>query len=51
MGELVGTVRANVSDALRDLQAEGNQELGVAEAEELLLGWLYSFLTAEQQKI
>ena len=29
--------------------SEGMQELGVTEVEELLLDWLYSFLTAEEQ--
>ena len=29
--------------------SEGIQELGVTEVEELLLVWLYSFLTAEEQ--
>ena len=29
--------------------SEGIQELGVTEVEELLLDWLYSFFTAEEQ--
>ena len=29
--------------------SEGIQELGVTEVEELLLDWLYSFLTADEQ--
>ena len=49
MGELVAALRADDSDAFRGLLAEGMQELGVAEVEELLLDWLYSFLTAEEQ--
>ena len=49
MGELVAAVRANDSDAFRDLLSEGIEELGVKEVEELLLDWLYSFLTAEEQ--
>ena len=49
MGELVAALRANDSDAFKDLLSEGIQELGVTEVEELLLDWLYSFLTAEEQ--
>ena len=49
MGELVAALRANDSDAFRDLLSEGMQELGVTEVEELLLDWLYSFLTLEEQ--
>lgn len=49
MGELVAALRANDSDAFRGLLAEGMQALGVTEVEELLLDWLYSFLTAEEQ--
>ena len=49
MGELVAAPRANDPDAFRDLLSEGMQELGVTEVEELLLHWLYSFLTAEDQ--
>ena len=49
MGELVAALRANEPDAFRGLQAEGVQELGATEVEELLLDWLHSFLTAEEQ--
>ena len=49
MGELVAALRANEPDAFRGLLSEGIQELGRAEVEELLLDWLYSFLTAEEQ--
>ena len=49
MGELVTAVRASDSDGFRDLLSEGIEELGVKEVEELLLDWLYSFLTAEEQ--
>ena len=49
MGELIYALRANDSDAFRSLLAEGMQELGVTEVEELLLDWLYSFLTVEEQ--
>ena len=30
--------------------SEGIQELGLTEVEELLLDWLYSFLTAQEQE-
>ena len=49
MGELVAALRANDPNAFRGLLAEGVQELGATEVEELLLVWLYSFLTAEEQ--
>ena len=49
MGELVAALRTNDSDTFRGLLSEGMQELGVTEVEELLLDWLYSFLTAEEQ--
>ena len=49
MGELVAALRANSSDAFRGLLSEGIQELGMTEVEELLLDWLYSFLTPEEQ--
>ena len=49
MVELVSPLRANDSDAFSGLLSEGIQELGVTEVEELLLDWLYSFLTAEEQ--
>ena len=49
MGELVAALRVNDPVAFRGLLTEGIQELGVTEVEELLLDWLYSFLTAEEQ--
>ena len=49
MGELVAALRANDSDAFRGLLSEGIQELGATEVEDLLLDWLYSFLTTEEQ--
>ena len=49
MGELVAALRAKDPDAFRGLLSEGLQELGVTEVEELLLDWLYSFLTREEQ--
>ena len=48
-GELVAALRANDPDAFRGLLFEGIQELGMSEMEELLLEWLYSLLTAEEQ--
>ena len=49
MGELVAALRANDSGSFRGLLSEGIQELGVTEVEELLLDWLNSFLTPEEQ--
>jgi len=49
MGELVAAVRANDSDGFSGLLSEGIVELRVTEVEELLLDWIYSFLTAEEQ--
>ena len=49
MGELVAALRANDPDVFRSLLSEGMQELGVTVVEELLLDWLYSFLTVEEQ--
>ena len=49
LGELVAALRGNEPEAFRGLLTEGIQELGVKEVEELLLDWLYSFLTAEEQ--
>ena len=49
MGELLAALRANDSNAFRDLLSEGIEALGVNEVEELLLDWPYSFLTAEEQ--
>ena len=49
MGELIYTLRANDSDAFRGLLSGGVQDLGEPVVEELLLDWLYSFLTVEEQ--
>ena len=49
MGELVAALRASDPDGFRGLPSEGIQELEVTEVEKLLLDWLYSFLTAEEQ--
>ena len=43
------TRQCNDSGSFRGLLSEGIQELGVTEVEELLLDWLYSFLTAEEK--
>ena len=47
--ELVPALRANDSDAFRCWLSGGIQDLGEPVVEELLLDWLYSFLTAEEQ--
>ena len=50
MGELlVAALRANDSGLFRQWLAGGIQDLGKEAVEELLLDWLYSFLTAEAQ--
>ena len=49
MGELIYDLRANDPDAFRGLLSEGMQELGEPVVEELVLDWLYSFLTVEEQ--
>ena len=48
MEELVAALRVNDPDAFRGLLSEGIQELGVTEVEDLLLDWLYTFLTVEE---
>lgn len=49
IGELVAALRANDSDLFRQWVAGGIQDLGEEVVEELLLDWLNSFLTAEEQ--
>ena len=49
MGELVAALRANNSGLFRQRVAGGIQDLGEEPVEELLLDWLHSFLTAEEQ--
>ena len=49
MGELVAALRANDPDALRQWQSGGVQDLGETVMVEMLLAWLYSFLTVEEQ--
>ena len=49
MGELVAALRANDSDLFKRWLYGGIEDLGEPMVEELLLDWLYSFLTAEEQ--
>ena len=49
MGELVAALRANDSGLSRQWLAGGIQDLEEEAVEELLLDWLYSFLTTEEQ--
>ena len=49
MGELVAALRANDPDAFRCWLSGELHDLGEPVVEELLLDWLYSFLTAEEQ--
>ena len=49
MGELVAALRANDPDLFKRWLSGGVQDLGEPVVEELLLGWLYSFLTVEEQ--
>ena len=49
MGELFASLHANAPDSFIGLLSKGIQKLGMTEVEELLLDWLYSFLTGEEQ--
>ena len=49
MGELVAALRANDPDLFKRWLSGGVQDLGEPVVEELLLDWLYSFMTAEEQ--
>ena len=49
MGELVAALRANDPDLFKRWLYGGIEDLGEPVVEELLLDWLYSFLTAEEQ--
>ena len=49
MGELVAALRANDSDLFKRWLYGGIKDLGELVVEELLLVWLYSFLTPEGQ--
>ena len=49
VSELLYALRANDPDAFRQWLSGGVQDLGEPEMEELLVDWLYSFLTTEEQ--
>ena len=49
MGELVAALRANNPDLFKRWLSGGVQDLGEPMVEELLLDWLHSFLTVEEQ--
>ena len=49
IGELIYALRANEPDAFRQWLSGGVQDLGEPVVEELLLDWLYTFLTVEEQ--
>ena len=49
MGELVAALRANDPDAFSQWLSGGVQDLGEPVVEELLLDWLCSILTVEEQ--
>ena len=49
MGELVAALRANDSDLFKRWLYGGIEDLGEPAVTELLLDWLYSFLTEEEQ--
>ena len=49
MGELVAALRDNDSDLFKRWLYGGIEDLGEPAVTELLLDWLYSFLTEEEQ--
>ena len=49
LGELVSALRANDPDLFKRWLSGGVQDLGEPVVTELLLDWLYSFLTEEEQ--
>ena len=49
MGELVAALRADDPDLFKRWLSGGVQALGMTEVGGLLLDWLYSFLTVEEQ--
>ena len=49
MGELVAALRGNDPDLFKRWLYGGIEDLGEPAVTELLLDWLYSFLTAEQK--
>ena len=49
LGELIAALRVNDPDAFRKWLSWGMQDLGETMIEQLLLDWLKSFLTVEEQ--
>ena len=49
MGELIYALRSNDPEAFRQWLSGGVQDLGEQVVEELVLDWLYSFLTVEEK--
>ena len=49
MGELVAALRANDPDLFKRWLYGGIEDLGEPAVTEMLLDWLYSFLTVEEQ--
>ena len=49
LGELVAALRANDPELFKRWLSGGVQDLGEPVVEELVLDWLYSFLTVEEQ--
>ena len=49
LGELIAALRVNDPDAFRQWLSGGMQDLGETVIEQLLLDWLNSFLTVEDQ--
>ena len=49
MGELVAALRANDPDLFKRWLYGGIEDLGEPAVTEMLLDWLHSFLTAEEQ--
>ncbi len=49
LGELIAALRVNDPDAFRQWLSGGMQDLGETVIEQLLLDWLKSFLTVEEQ--
>ena len=49
MGELVAALRVNDPDLFKRWLHGGIEDLGEPAVTELLLDWLYSFLTVEEQ--
>ena len=49
MGELLAALRANDPDVFKRWLYWGIEDLGEPAVTEILIDWLYSFLTAEEQ--